>query len=470
MIYYGDALMGRLPYGFSTAAIVSFVISLVLCTLLIHSAAKNRSNIEKLEIEHLILEKSIQIHEEFTELLYKAQALSMIVVQRDGEVDIFDEVAPSILKNDPKILNVLLAPDGIVSKIYPLRGNESVIGWNFFSEGPGNKEARSAAEEGHLVLAGPFDMATDAQAITGSMPVYIDTSAEKQHFWGLVLLTLKFPQCLENVEFDILERRGYAYELWRINPDTEQRQVIAHSDYYGEPTPKYIEKKIHIYNADWHLKVWPAHAWYSYTENMILVFASFIVCFIVLFIMQNNFELRKMKTFFEEMAKVDPVTGIYNRRYIDETLRGIIKSLSRSNGDLSLLMIDVDHFKSYNDTYGHSKGDTCLRNIAEVIKKNLLRDGDFVVRYGGEEFVVVLPNTSESGARKVSERLLTAMRERNIPHEASLVASYVTFSVGATTATVHHTFSGDDYIKRADQAMYMSKQSGRNRYTFLELM
>jgi diguanylate cyclase (GGDEF)-like protein len=462
--------MGRLSYGFSISAIVSFLISLVLCVLLIHTAAKNRNNIVKLEIEHLILEKSIQIHEEFTELLYKAQALSMVVIQKDGEVDIFDELAPSILKGDSKILNVLLAPDGVVSKIYPLQGNESAIGWNYFGEGTGNKEARTAAEVGHLVLAGPFDMAPGVQAITGSMPVYIDTSAEKQHFWGLVLVTLKFPQCLDNVEFDILEKRGYAYELWRINPDTEQRQVIAHSGYYGEPAPRYIEKKIHLYNADWHLKVWPAHTWYSYPENMVLIFASFIICFIVLFIVQNNHELRKMKVFFEEMAKVDPVTGIYNRRYIDETLRGIIKSLSRSNGTLSLLMIDVDYFKNYNDTYGHSKGDTCLKNIAELIKKNLLRDGDFVVRYGGEEFVVVLPNTNESGARKVSDRLLLSMRERNIPHAASMAASCVTVSIGATSATVHHTFSGEDYIKRADEAMYMSKQNGRNRYTFVEIM
>jgi diguanylate cyclase (GGDEF)-like protein len=462
--------MRRLTYGFSTAAIVSFLISLILCGLLIHTAAKNRSNIEKLEIEHLILEKSIQIHEEFTELLYKVQALSMIVIQKDGEVDIFDELAPSILKDDPRILNVLLAPDGVVSKVYPLRGNESVIGWNYFSDGPGNKEARSAAELGHLVLVGPLDIAPGVQAITGSMPVYIDTSAEKQHLWGLVLLTLQFPQSLENVEFHLLEKRGYAYELWRINPDTEQRQVIEHSVYNREITPQYIEKKIHIYNADWYLKVWPIHSWYSYTETIVLVFVSFIVCFIVLFIMQNNHELRRMKTFFEEMAKVDPVTGIYNRRYIDENLRGVLKSLSRSNGTLGMLMIDVDHFKSYNDTYGHSKGDICLRSIAEIIKKNLLRDGDFVVRYGGEEFVVVLPNTSESGVRKVSDRLLEKMRECRIPHEASVVANCVTFSIGATSGTVHHTFGEDDYVKRADEAMYMSKKNGRNRYTFLQLM
>jgi diguanylate cyclase (GGDEF)-like protein len=170
------------------------------------------------------------------------------------------------------------------------------------------------------------------------------------------------------------------------------------------------------------------------------------------------------------MSKIDPVTGIFNRRYMDDNLKRIIKSLSRSKGTLSLLMIDVDLFKNYNDTYGHSKGDICLKVITEVIKKNLLRADDFVARYGGEEFVVVLPNTGENGARMVADRLLESIRERNIMHEASNVASYITISIGATTGFVQHTYTGDDYIKQADKAMYISKQNGRNRYTFLNLI
>jgi diguanylate cyclase (GGDEF)-like protein len=182
---------------------------------------------------------------------------------------------------------------------------------------------------------------------------------------------------------------------------------------------------------------------------------------------QDNVELRRVKAVFETMASIDPVTGIYNRRYMDENLRRVIKSLSRSNGTLSLLMIDVDLFKKYNDTYGHSKGDKCLKTIAEVLKKNLLRADDFVARYGGEEFVVVLPNTDEDGARTIADRLLEGIRHHNIPHEASNVASYITISIGITSGVVQYTYSGDDYIKRADKALYISKQNGRNSYTFL---
>jgi len=204
-------------------------------------------------------------------------------------------------------------------------------------------------------------------------------------------------------------------------------------------------------------------------DNKIQIIVGLFISLIVLFIVQDNVALRRMKGVFEEMANIDPVTGIYNRRYMDENLRHIIKLLSRSNGTLSLLMIDVDLFKYYNDTYGHSKGDSCLKTIAEVLKESLLRADDFVARYGGEEFVVVLPSTDENGARMIADRLLESIRNRKITHEASTVANYITISIGVTTGIVQHTYSGDDYIKRADKAMYISKQNGRNRYTYLNL-
>jgi diguanylate cyclase (GGDEF)-like protein len=163
----------------------------------------------------------------------------------------------------------------------------------------------------------------------------------------------------------------------------------------------------------------------------------------------------------------DPLTSIYNRRFLEENMSRIIKSLSRSGGILSLMMIDVDFFKKYNDTYGHSMGDDCLKAIAEILTQCVNRGNDFVARYGGEEFVVVLPNTDENGARKVADKLLERVRERNIPHGKSDVADCITISIGATTGQVEHTQKADDYFKWADEALYLSKQGGRNRLSFI---
>jgi diguanylate cyclase (GGDEF)-like protein len=163
----------------------------------------------------------------------------------------------------------------------------------------------------------------------------------------------------------------------------------------------------------------------------------------------------------------DALTGIYNRRYMEESLKRIIKLLSRSAGVLSILVLDIDCFKKYNDTYGHDAGDTCLKSIAETLSNCLMREDDFMARYGGEEFVIVLPNTDEQGAQVTADRLFEKVQELGIPHEKSAVAGCVTVSLGGTTVTkVQHSHKVEDYIRCADKALYMSKHNGRNRYTY----
>jgi methyl-accepting chemotaxis protein len=169
---------------------------------------------------------------------------------------------------------------------------------------------------------------------------------------------------------------------------------------------------------------------------------------------------------FLNMTIIDQLTGIYNRRYFDGNMKKIIRSMSRSGSKLSVLMLDIDFFKKYNDTYGHERGDSCLKSVANILLNSIAREEDFLARYGGEEFVVVLPNTNEDGAKKVAEKLLKNIYDCNIPHEKSDVAPVVTVSIGGTTSVVNHLQCESDYVKCADAALYMSKQNGRNQYSF----
>jgi len=169
---------------------------------------------------------------------------------------------------------------------------------------------------------------------------------------------------------------------------------------------------------------------------------------------------------FLSMTIIDQLTGIYNRRFLNGHLKKIIKSMSRFGGELSVLMIDIDYFKKYNDTYGHDTGDRCLITVANTLAGCVTRDEDFIARYGGEEFAVVLPNTGEAGAGLIAEKMRQKIYECNIPHEKSDVAEFVTISIGGTTGIVKHSHHESDFIKRADEALYKSKHDGRNRYTF----
>jgi len=168
-------------------------------------------------------------------------------------------------------------------------------------------------------------------------------------------------------------------------------------------------------------------------------------------------------------ANVDPLTGLYNRRFMDSSMERILGLLSRSKGLLSVLMLDIDFFKRYNDTYGHGAGDKCLQAVAHALSYSVSRVNDIVVRYGGEEFAVILPNTDSDGARLFADKLLMNVRELKIPHEKNDAAEYVTVSIGITTGAVNFKQDLDMYLKKADEALYTSKESGRNRYTYLDL-
>ncbi|WP_342361260.1 diguanylate cyclase domain-containing protein [Terrarubrum flagellatum] len=170
----------------------------------------------------------------------------------------------------------------------------------------------------------------------------------------------------------------------------------------------------------------------------------------------------------ESIARLDGLTGVPNRRAFDEALATELRRASRSRTPVSLIMIDTDHFKAYNDFYGHLAGDECLKVTASMLKATLSRPGDFVARYGGEEFAIILPNTPAAGARELAERLGEAMRKLALPHEKSAFG-VVTLSMGV--ASVSPT-PGSDFrrqlISRADKALYAAKRDGRNRIAAAE--
>ncbi|WNL38275.1 diguanylate cyclase [Halomonas sp. PAMB 3264] len=177
-------------------------------------------------------------------------------------------------------------------------------------------------------------------------------------------------------------------------------------------------------------------------------------------------ELLTTSQMLQVRSSTDPLTGLANRRALDEALRAEWLRLARHPGTLSVIMCDVDHFKGYNDYFGHDGGDECLRQIAWAIKEVLERPSDLAVRYGGEEFAVVLPATDEQGARHVGEKINEAVRRLAIPNP-HIKGGIVTVSVGVSSSTcftsTHFEQSGERLLKCADQALYLAKKNGRDQ-------
>lgn len=165
----------------------------------------------------------------------------------------------------------------------------------------------------------------------------------------------------------------------------------------------------------------------------------------------------------ERLTTVDPVTGLANRRAIDAYLSTQWKQLERQRQSVSLLLIDVDCFKSFNDNYGHLAGDRCLEQVAEALRAITRRHDDLIARYGGEEFVIVLPATSEDAAAEIAEQVRASIEQIGIPHDFSTVVPVVTVSIGVAGGSVDELEGFSTLLHRADSALYAAKHGGRNR-------
>lgn len=176
-----------------------------------------------------------------------------------------------------------------------------------------------------------------------------------------------------------------------------------------------------------------------------------------------NQELQATNEKLLQLSQQDPLTGIANRRHFNEFLRHEWQRALRDHTDLSLVLLDIDYFKAYNDHYGHQAGDLCLRRVASVLGAEINRPGDMLARYGGEEFVIVLPNTPIEGAAHIAETLRKAIERVAIEHAHSPAAPTVTLSMGVAGMTAAPNVTADMLLHAADRALYKAKRGGRNR-------
>ncbi|HBT78443.1 MAG TPA: hypothetical protein DEB39_16300 [Planctomycetaceae bacterium] len=174
-------------------------------------------------------------------------------------------------------------------------------------------------------------------------------------------------------------------------------------------------------------------------------------------------KLRDVNAKLDDLARRDSLTGLLNKREFEKDIHNLCVVFERIKRPLSLIMFDIDHFKQYNDTYGHLAGDDCLRRIGEAIISGLQRDADSAYRYGGEEFTVILPDTNPDGAARVAEKIRQSVQKLAIPHEKSSSATVVTASVGFATTNVEDGVKPVELVSNADAALYRAKRAGRNR-------
>jgi diguanylate cyclase (GGDEF)-like protein len=179
---------------------------------------------------------------------------------------------------------------------------------------------------------------------------------------------------------------------------------------------------------------------------------------------RTHLALSRRQNLLQVLADRDGLTEMYNRRYFENQARTELKRHFRQQQALTLALLDIDHFKPYNDAYGHLQGDFCLRDVAHAIGGGSRRPGEFVSRYGGEEFAVVLPNTNLHNARKYGRWICEQVLSLAIPHGHSATLPFITISAGIATVVPNAHTTLEHLIATADSALYLAKESGRNQF------
>ncbi|WP_018954910.1 GGDEF domain-containing protein [Thioalkalivibrio sulfidiphilus] len=178
---------------------------------------------------------------------------------------------------------------------------------------------------------------------------------------------------------------------------------------------------------------------------------------------KNEQELVRLQKELEDLSFKDGLTGVANRRMFDSVLSLEWSNARRNHQPLSLILLDIDYFKQYNDFYGHLQGDDCLMHVARILESAATRARDFIARFGGEEFVLVLPETDAPAAEKVAQRCRTLILDARIPHESSESLPFLTASLGVGTIIPSHGDEPSEFVDEVDRLLYKAKQEGRNR-------
>jgi diguanylate cyclase (GGDEF)-like protein len=260
------------------------------------------------------------------------------------------------------------------------------------------------------------------------------------------------------------QQNGCLYSNWEeINYLKVCDESVAMGDEYGLKAADGIRKVINTEQESFYLE-YPCHSpnekrWFMMRVTVFqLKNTSFYV------ISHQNITERKL---LEEEAlsrsRMDGLTNIPNRRYFDEFLNSEWRRCERLNMPITLAIIDVDHFKLLNDTYGHQTGDECLKTIGDILKRFAKRPSDIFARYGGEEFALVFGNTTLENSLDIINKLLDTIRELEIPNEKSPTMPTVTVSIGLATMHPNRQINEKELIKTADMLLYSAKENGRNQ-------
>ncbi len=446
-----------------------FLTTFALGIFLLSQHQELRVNKESQLVQQVLNTQESELTRRLSYSLSSTYLLAQEVARTKGRVENFDSYAASLLARMDGISNLQLAPDGVVSKIFPLKGNEAAIGHNIFRDDKRKDEAVEAVRRRVLTLAGPFELVQGGVAVIGRNPVFIPQEDGSDVFWGFTSALILLDDLIGGAGLHSLNSSAYVYELSRIIPDTELRSVFASNGDSEGVEMQSIE--IAVPNGQWELRVGLPFEQQSLFFHRLAEILSFTVAVIFgVFTRRIAVEPEKLRKqvaqqtqVLKKLAFFDDLTGLPNRHNFNESLDRRINARSGDGKVTALLLLDLDNFKEVNDTLGHDMGDVLLIQAGQRLS-SVIPEGAKLARLGGDEFVIIV---SAEDVRTVTETISQDIIQTiGRPFDLQGNSAHVSASIGIAHVSETYNCSASELFKCADQAMYEVKRAGKGGYKY----
>lgn len=428
------------------SALVSFgLLTALYCIILQHNLAVDRERygyIARNQAEHIVTTIDC--------VMARTNTLKTMIKENNGDTAWFENVAEDIYVSiqeetgvSPR--NFALAPNGVVSDVYPLEGNEELIGFDFLDTSlEGNLEAKEAYEKGNTILTNPFELIQGGIGMGGRESVVLQ-NGDARSLWGLVTVTIDFDNLIEVLKLDNLAGMGVDYSLSYIDPDGKPQFMYGTGD-LGSNT---VKTQFGVRNLTWEIDVKPSKGWFSVWD---IVFSIFIILIISCFagmLTYMMYELRESNALLLRLSTTDALTGCYNRRAYEEKIREL--SLQGMVDDLVYVSADLNGLKHTNDTLGHTAGDELLSGATLCLQKGLGPHGS-LYRIGGDEFAALIRVKEESldGVLDNLNSIVDSWKGHSVDE--------LSVSVGYASHCEFPDMTIEELGRIADQKMYEAKK------------
>lgn len=405
-----------------------------------------------------------EIERRLSNTLTSTYILAQEIKRGDGTFEAFDEYAESVLQMIPGITNLQLAPNGVITDIYPLEGNESAIGHRILIDDNRITEALLAIRSRGLTLAGPFELIQGGVGIIGRKPVFLESEGTES-FWGFTSALIMLDDLLMTTGLNSLDARGIPYQLGRIDPETNEAAIFSGADRSNVNLEHSID--IVVPNGKWFLRVGNiplninASIWLGYGLTLLGTILAVAVSYRLV---REPVLLRKLvaeKTAdLKHLAYHDNLTKLPNRHCFTAKLENGIAYAAEHRLPITLMLIDLDLFKHVNDSHGHQAGDLLLLSVVEKLQ-SCLPNSDSLSRWGGDEFIAILNcDANSEECKKIASAINKAVAQ---PASLQGTEVFISASIGLASPAAHAQDVAS-LLRCADLALYEIKNTRRGGY------